>query len=54
MFKKIITFIFEPFNIFGVKGITEGIANFFKKHVYATYILTLLITGLVIFLAYKI
>ncbi|HHW79183.1 MAG TPA: hypothetical protein GX742_00095 [Acholeplasmataceae bacterium] len=54
MFKKIITAIFEPFKLFSSKGISEGTSNFFTKHPYAIYIVTFLISALVIYFTYKI
>lgn len=50
--KKIIELIFQPFKFFASKNIAESISNFLGKRPYLQYILTTLITLIVIFLKY--
>lgn len=47
---KILKFITEPFTYFMTYEISDKVFSFFKKHKYILYIISLLLTGVLVYL----
>ncbi len=52
LFKKILTFIFEPLKAFANRNIAEKISSFFFKNKWMIYVLSAIITLLILTITY--
>jgi hypothetical protein len=52
MLKKILTLIFEPLKAFANRNLAEKISMFFSKNKWMTYLLSVLITIIVVLMFY--
>ena len=50
--KKVLDFIFQPLKLVSHRHISEKLALFFSKHDIAVYIVSALVTALILYLVY--